>query len=72
MERNRATHLEKPSGRSETMSGISPEGIAEISVGLRRLPADVFAFYLKTKNFHWHMTGRHFRDYHLLLDGQAD
>jgi starvation-inducible DNA-binding protein len=72
MERNRATHLEKPVGRFETMPGISGEGIAEISVGLRRLLADVFAFYLKTKNFHWHMTGRHFRDYHLLLDEQPD
>lgn len=72
MERNKATHLEKPLGRSETMPGISHEGIAEISIGLRRLLADVFAFYLKTKNFHWHMTGRHFRDYHLLLDEQAD
>lgn len=54
------------------MPEISREGIAEISVGLRRLLADVFAFYLKTKSFHWHMTGRHFRDYHLLLDEQAD
>lgn len=54
------------------MPEMSCEGIAEISVGLRRLLADVFVFYLKTKNFHWHMTGRHFRDYHLLLDEQAD
>lgn len=54
------------------MAEMSREGIEEISVGLRRLLADVFAFYLKTKNFHWHMTGRHFRDYHLLLDEQAD
>ncbi len=54
------------------MSAISREGMEEISVGLRRLLADVFAFCLKTKNFHWHMTGRHFRDYHLLLDEQAE
>ena len=54
------------------MTDMSREGIAEVSVGLRRLLADVFALYLKTKNFHWHMTGCHFRDYHLLLDEQAD
>jgi starvation-inducible DNA-binding protein len=39
---------------------------------MNRVLADVFALYLKTKNFHWHMTGPHFRDYHLLLDEQAD
>ena len=44
----------------------------EISEELRKLLADVFALYLKTKNFHWHMTGRHFRDYHLLLDEHSD
>jgi starvation-inducible DNA-binding protein len=38
---------------------------------LRRMLADVFALYVKTKNFHWHISGRHFRDYHLLLDEQA-
>lgn len=53
------------------MTDMSREGIAEVSVGLRRLLADVFAFYLKTKTFHWHMTGHHFRDYHLLLDEHA-
>jgi len=42
------------------------------TVGLRRLLADAFTLYLKTKNFHWHVTGRHFRDYHLLLDEQAE
>jgi starvation-inducible DNA-binding protein len=44
---------------------------AEISGSLRQLLADVFALYLKTKNFHWHMSGRHFRDYHLLVDEHA-
>jgi len=39
---------------------------------LRELLADVFTLYIKTKNFHWHMTGRHFRDYHLLLDEQGE
>jgi starvation-inducible DNA-binding protein len=43
-----------------------------IGQGLRTLLADVFTLYLKTKNFHWHMTGPHFREYHLLLDEQAD
>src|SRR5947208_11702552 len=44
----------------------------EISSALTDLVADVFALYLKTKNFHWHMSGTHFRDYHLLLDEQAE
>src|SRR6185369_5792337 len=44
----------------------------DIPAALRALLADVFALYLKTKNFHWHMSGPHFRDYHLLLDEQAD
>jgi starvation-inducible DNA-binding protein len=44
----------------------------EISAELRKLLADVFALYLKTKNFHWHINGPHFRDYHLLLDEQAE
>jgi starvation-inducible DNA-binding protein len=51
---------------------LSQQGIAEITDVLRRLLADVFALYVKTKNFHWHMTGRHFRDYHLLLDEQSE
>src|SRR4051812_46294974 len=44
----------------------------DVPAALRALLADVFALYLKTKNFHWHISGRHFRDYHLLLDEQAD
>ncbi|KAA6457882.1 DNA starvation/stationary phase protection protein [Acidobacteria bacterium AB60] len=51
--------------------GFSPEDVQSISRALNPLLADVFALYIKTKNFHWHMTGRHFRDYHLLLDEQA-
>jgi starvation-inducible DNA-binding protein len=51
---------------------IDHEGAAEISNVLRRLLADVFVLYLKTKNFHWHITGPHFRDYHLLLDEQSE
>ncbi|HEY1860528.1 MAG TPA: DNA starvation/stationary phase protection protein, partial [Gemmataceae bacterium] len=48
------------------------KGVVEISSALRQLLADVFALYLKTKNFHWHMSGRHFRDYHLLLDEHGE
>src|SRR5216110_2772441 len=44
----------------------------DISAALNLILADVFALYVKTKNFHWHMSGPHFRDYHLLLDEQAD
>src|SRR5580658_2989218 len=53
-------------------SDLDQHGVTEIANALRPLLADVFALYLKTKNFHWHMTGRHFRDYHLLLDEHAD
>ena len=53
-------------------SNIPLERIEEISGALNALLADVFALYLKTKNFHWHMSGPHFRDYHLLLDEQGE
>ena len=53
-------------------SDLTADGIAAIAEQLRGLLADVFALYLKTKNFHWHMSGPHFRDYHLLLDEHAD
>ncbi len=56
----------------EISNGLSRDGVTEITAELRPLLADAFALYLKTKNFHWHMTGRHFRDYHLLLDEHAD
>lgn len=55
-----------------TPTDLPRKGAAQIGEELRQLLADVFALYLKTKNFHWHMTGPHFRDYHLLLDEQAD
>jgi len=55
-----------------TPTDLSREGVREISSALRQLLADVFALYVKTKNFHWHMNGEHFRDYHLLLDEQAE
>ena len=51
---------------------IPPESVIEISIALTTLLASIFALYIKTKNFHWHMSGPHFRDYHLLLDEQGD
>jgi starvation-inducible DNA-binding protein len=51
---------------------LGQAAVDEICKGLKHLLADVFALYLKTKNFHWHMTGKHFRDYHLLLDDHGD
>ncbi len=56
----------------EVTTDLSREGVVEISTALRELLADVFALYVKTKNFHWHMSGRHFRDYHLLLDEHSE
>jgi starvation-inducible DNA-binding protein len=53
-------------------SGLSAQAVTDISAALTTLLADMFALYVKTKNFHWHMSGSHFRDYHLLLDEQAD
>jgi starvation-inducible DNA-binding protein len=55
----------------EVTSDLGSDAVAEISEALRTMLADVFALYLKTKNFHWHMSGTHFRDYHLLLDEQG-
>jgi starvation-inducible DNA-binding protein len=61
----RAAALHTPGGFSQTASH-------DLGAALNALLADVFALYLKTKNFHWHVSGPHFRDYHLLLDEQAD
>jgi len=58
--------------RSDWMSDIAADATRDIGTALNGLLADVFALYLKTKNFHWHMSGPHFRDYHLLLDEQSD
>jgi starvation-inducible DNA-binding protein len=55
-----------------TPTDLSDNAVPVISAALNALLADVFALYLKTKNFHWHVSGPHFRDYHLLLDEQAD
>ena len=51
---------------------ITPKAVVDITGALNALLADVFTLYLKTKNFHWHMSGPHFRDYHLLLDDHGD
>ena len=55
-----------------TPSDLGAKATKDIAGALNAILADVFAIYLKTKNFHWHMSGPHFRDYHLLLDDQAD
>jgi starvation-inducible DNA-binding protein len=55
-----------------TRTDLSRVATKDITAAMNAILADVFALYLKTKNFHWHMSGSHFRDYHLLLDEQAD
>src|ERR1700693_5317366 len=56
----------------ETPTDLGSNAVRDISGALNILLADVFALYLKTKNFHWHVSGPHFRDYHLLLDEHRD
>ena len=56
----------------DTPSDLKEKGREKVAEAVNGLVADAFALYIKTKNFHWHMSGRHFRDYHLLLDEQAD
>src|SRR5438132_1288282 len=73
MGKSEATQLKRQEKDTfDTPTDLSRDAVVEISSGLRQLLADVFALYIKTKNFHWHMSGSHFRDYHLLLDEQAD
>ena len=55
-----------------TPTDLKKEATKDITAAMNGILADVFALYLKTKNFHWHMSGPHFRDYHLLLDEQGD
>jgi starvation-inducible DNA-binding protein len=55
-----------------TPTDLSADAVEKVTKALNGLVADAFALYLKTKNFHWHLSGRHFRDYHLLLDEQSD
>jgi len=63
---------DKVSSDLDTPTDMSPEAVNSISKSLNTLLADAFALYLKTKNFHWHVSGRHFHDYHLMLDEQSD
>ena len=71
---SKVTQLKR--GRSvanlDTPTDLDDAAVTEISEALNGVLADSFALYLKTKNFHWHISGPHFRDYHLLLDDQAD
>src|SRR6266436_3470607 len=55
-----------------TPTGLSSNATRDVAAALNLLLADAFALYIKTKNFHWHVSGPHFRDYHLLLDEQGD
>jgi starvation-inducible DNA-binding protein len=66
------TSPESKAAKVSNPDGFAPDQVKNLSSVLNALLADVFALYLKTKNFHWHMSGAHFRDYHLLLDEQAD
>ncbi|MGB2656735.1 MAG: DNA starvation/stationary phase protection protein, partial [Pseudolabrys sp.] len=62
----------KPTARLTTPTDLGANAAKDIAGALNALLADTFTLYLKTKNFHWHVSGPHFRDYHLLLDEQAD
>jgi len=66
------TRSDKTSADLDTPTDLPPAAVEKISTALNTLLADAFALYLKTKNFHWHISGRHFRDYHLMLDEQSD
>jgi starvation-inducible DNA-binding protein len=72
MRKNNSHHLAEEAEQLETPTDLNRRGVLEICTSLRQLLADVFALYVKTKNFHWHMSGPHFRDYHLLLDEHSD
>ena len=63
---------ERRTANLQTPTDLTEAATRDISAALNGLLADVFALYIKTKNFHWHVSGPHFRDYHLLLDEQAD
>jgi starvation-inducible DNA-binding protein len=69
---NRAEVSQRRSAPLATPTDLKPEGTRDIAGAMNAILADVFALYLKTKNYHWHMSGPHFRDYHLMLDEQAD
>src|ERR1700716_262004 len=64
--------LQRRDAPLETRTDLTQAATKDITAAMNAILADVFALYVKTKNFHWHMSGPHFRDYHLLLDEQAD
>src|ERR1700730_2351636 len=64
--------MTRQKGPLVTPTDLKPGATKDIAGSMNAILADVFALYLKTKNFHWHMSGPHFRDYHLLLDEQAE
>ena len=63
---------QKPAAPLDTPTDLSDDAVRAIAKAVNGLLADAFALYVKTKNFHWHVSGRHFRDYHLMLDEQSD
>jgi starvation-inducible DNA-binding protein len=67
-----AKNASKVAADLDTPTDLSADAVQKVSKALNVLLADAFALYLKTKNFHWHISGRHFRDYHLMLDEQSD
>ena len=70
--KNRTELLRRRDAALETRTDLKAAATRDISGAVNAILADVFALYVKTKNFHWHMSGPHFRDYHLLLDEHAD
>jgi starvation-inducible DNA-binding protein len=64
--------LDKPAPPLDTPTDLSADAVSQISAKMNEILATTFALYIKTKNFHWHVSGPHFRDYHLLLDEQAE
>src|ERR1700686_3614047 len=69
---SKVRHLDqRATAALDTPTDLSSEAVEAISDALNPLVADVFALYVKSKNFHWHVSGPHFRDYHLLLDEQG-
>jgi starvation-inducible DNA-binding protein len=72
MSTNKAAAARNGTPRLQTPTDLGANATKNIAGAINALLADTFALYLKTKNFHWHMSGPHFRDYHLLLDEQSD
>src|SRR6266480_6725995 len=72
MNSSREDLVRRQSAPLATPTDLKPAATKDIAGAMNAILADVFALYLKTKNFHWHMSGPHFRDYHLLMDEQAD